>query len=71
MVCHDTVMGTKRQVLGAVGDFRKKSHHVVDYGNKSSEIVTDADCLVCHKMKDQLNGVSRLEHKDSAGEVIQ
>jgi hypothetical protein len=69
-VCHVTVMGEKRQVLAAGGDFVKSSHHVVDYGDTGREVVTDADCLVCHDMDRHMSGVPRLSHKDNAGEVI-
>ena len=68
--CHDTLLGSRRQVLGAGGDFEKESHHVIDYSNRNSEIITKDDCLVCHDMEGHMAGTIRLNDADTASNVI-
>jgi hypothetical protein len=46
MDCHDTTQGSRRQVVGAGGDFVRLSRHVNN--GTATQIVTDYDCIVCH-----------------------
>ena len=68
--CHSIATGSRRQIVGAGGDFDRTSHHVIDYSNGNNEIVSDADCLVCHDLGAHGSGTIRLNHKDNAGQVI-
>ncbi len=68
--CHGSIVGTRRQVLGAAGDFNKESHHVISYASRTSEIIVDNDCRVCHNMANHTSGTVRLAHKDNALVVI-
>ena len=69
-VCHASIVGTRRQVLGSAGDFNRESHHVIDYSNPNNEIITAADCVVCHDMGSHMSGVLGLKNKDVSGQVI-
>ena len=68
--CHGSATGTRRQVLGAGGDFNKESHHVINYAARTSEIITDNDCRVCHNMENHTSGTVRLAHKDTSQVVV-
>jgi hypothetical protein len=68
--CHAAPVGSRRQVLGPGGDFDKPSHHVVNYANSADELITMADCLVCHDMAAHMAGMVRLRNKDDAGQII-
>jgi predicted CXXCH cytochrome family protein len=51
--CHNAektdTPANRRQVVGTGGDFERTSHHVWDGADMSNEIVTDANCEVCHE----------------------
>ncbi len=68
--CHGVASGTRRQITGVGGDFNRESHHVIDYGDRTSEIVTDEDCLVCHHLGNHGKGAIWLNDKDNPGDVI-
>ncbi len=68
--CHMAPTATRRQVLGAGGDFDAEAHHVINYGSRRSEIIMPADCLVCHDMATHKGGSIRLRNKDNAGQII-
>lgn len=68
--CHASVVGVRRQVLGAAGDFNKESHHVINYASRNSELVTPADCRVCHNMDYHTSGILRLSNKDTAQALV-
>lgn len=75
--CHRGEVGTRRQVFdsngdgsGTGGDFNRESHHVIDYDNRNTQIVTDVDCQVCHNMDEHMSGTIRLNDQDSSGSVI-
>lgn len=68
--CHSATIGARRQVLGAGGDFNRESHHVINYASRTTSIVTDPDCLVCHNMDHHMSGELRLRNKDNAAQSI-
>jgi hypothetical protein len=63
MDCHDTIQGTRRQVVGAGGDFVRLSRHVSD--GTSTEIVTDYDCIVCHAEGDAIKAEAASGYLDN------
>ncbi len=69
--CHASAQGDsgeRRQVAGAGGDFERLTHHVTD--GTTAEIVTDADCEVCHDQSDhQTNGEPAVLLNDPDGGV--
>lgn len=69
-VCHSSPLNARRAIQGLSGDFNKQSHHVIDYANRTTEIVTSNDCRVCHAMDTHMSGSIRLNDKDNAGQVI-
>ncbi len=68
--CHGAAVGTRRQVTGAGGDFNRTSHHVLDYTDPSNQLVTEADCLICHDQSGHMGGKVRLKDKDNTGTQI-
>ena len=68
--CHGVASGTRRQIVGVGGDFNKESHHVIDYSDRNSEIVKDADCLVCHHLGNHGKGTIWLKDKDDPDQII-
>jgi hypothetical protein len=62
--CHGAVMGARRQVLGAGGDFALnpaiESHHI-----SGSSDPTPAQCQFCHDMSQHTQGTVRLWSGDS------
>ncbi len=75
--CHKSTVGTRRQVFdsngdgsGTGGDFQKESHHVINYASRTTQIVQNADCEVCHDMGNHMSGSIRLKDKDNASNVI-
>ncbi len=69
-VCHGSAIGTRRQVMGANGDFGLNpnivSHHVT--AGPGSDPGTD-QCLVCHEMSQHMGGTVRLKNADTAAAV--
>lgn len=68
--CHSAQLNARRAVQGPTGDFNRQSHHVISYSTRTTEIVTSADCRVCHAMSGHMNGVIRLNDKDNAGQAF-
>ncbi len=69
-LCHSQpqpVAGYRRQVTTAGGDFDRTSHHVTN--GSATEIVTDADCYVCHEQTQhmQLGNVPDVRMHDPDG----
>src|SRR5512139_2764973 len=66
--CHGAAIGSRRQVLGAGGDFASNpsvtSHHV-----QGGADPTEAQCLVCHDVSQHTQGTVRLRQADT-GTVI-
>ena len=69
-VCHSSAISSRRQVTGSGGDFDLESHHVIDYGNRNTEIVSSADCLVCHNQSTHMGGTVRLNEKDTGAVLV-
>lgn len=71
--CHGdgaTPLTTRRQAMGVGGDFERYSHHVIDYANRTTEIVTEDDCRVCHSMDHHMNGEIIVRHADSGSPIV-
>ena len=75
--CHKSSVGSRRQIFdsngdgtGTGGDFNLASHHVIDYNNPNTQIITVSDCEVCHDQASHTSGPVRLKDKDNAGQVI-
>lgn len=68
--CHGAPVNARRQVLGAGGDFTAESHHVINYAARTTQIVQDTDCGVCHEMDHHMGGSIRLKNKDISGAVV-
>jgi hypothetical protein len=69
-VCHINAMGTRRQVMGANGDFGANSNitsHHVTRGPGSDPLIDQ--CLVCHDMSMHMGGTVRVKNADT-GAVI-
>ncbi len=68
--CHSVVVGARRQVLGAGGDFGANasllSHHVT--GAAGSEPASE-QCLVCHDLSTHTTGTVRLRNADTGASV--
>jgi hypothetical protein len=62
--CHNTAIGTRRQVLGPGGDFGANpamaSHHVA-----GSSDPTFRQCIACHDLSTHMSGTVRLRNADS------
>lgn len=76
-VCHRNAIGGRRQVFdtngdgtGSGGDFNLPSHHVINYNARTNQIITTADCVMCHDMGVHMGGAVRLKHKDNSGQVV-
>ncbi|MHC4636579.1 MAG: hypothetical protein ACYTBV_03625 [Planctomycetota bacterium] len=74
--CHDSEKtrtkgggGTRRQIVGTGGDYEKQSHHVIQYGAQTTEIVTIWDCVVCHAEGDTSDGGTTTYHNDTNGKI--
>ena len=67
--CHSTVQGTRRQIMGAGGDFRGNpaivSNHVTTTGDP-----TPTQCLVCHDLATHMSGVVRLRNADGGASIV-
>jgi hypothetical protein len=67
--CHSFVIGTRRRVTGAQGDFGSNasivSHHVTTTGDPVRE-----QCLVCHDQSSHTAGTVRLRHADTGASVV-
>ena len=62
--CHGSATSSRRQVMGVGGDFERESHHVIDYSDRNTEIVTRDDCLVCHDQGNHMGGTVRLRSEE-------
>ncbi len=62
--CHNTVQGSRRQIVGTGGDFEMFSHHVGGAGPETT------DCKVCHDMTQHQQGAVRVKDVDNPGTVI-
>jgi hypothetical protein len=66
--CHNSAIGTRRQVLGTGGDFGTNplitSHHV-----SGSADPADTQCTVCHDQSQHTGGTVRLRHADTGTTV--
>ncbi len=76
-MCHKSAVGTRRQVFdsngdgtGTGGDFKGESHHVINYINRTTQIVQDTDCKVCHDMNNHMGGSLRLRDKDTPNVIV-
>ncbi len=56
--CHQFALGSRRQIVGAGGDFSNTSHHV-------QGSVTDADCKLCHDTSQHQSGTVYLYNVDT------
>ncbi len=70
VACHSSATATRRQVMGPGGDFDKESHHVIDYSNRTTEIIKSNDCLVCHDQSSHMGGTVLLKDKDTSVPVV-
>ena len=68
--CHSAATSSRRQVMGPGGDFDEESHHVIDYANRTTEIVTYNDCSVCHDQSEHMAGTVQLKDKDTAAVIV-
>ncbi len=67
--CHSAATVTRRQIMGAGGDFRGNSaivsNHVTTTGDP-----TPAQCLVCHDLATHMSGVVRLRNADGGASIV-
>lgn len=75
--CHKAAMPGARQVFdsngngtGTGGDFNKGSHHVINYANRTTQIIQEDDCLICHDQSHHTSGVVLLKNWDNAGQAV-
>ena len=61
-ICHSAPQGSRRQIVGAGGDFALTSHHI-------QGTPQDDDCKTCHDISQHLGGTVRLYNVDT-GAVI-
>ncbi len=62
-VCHASPQGSRRQIVGAGGDFSLNSHHV-------NGTPVDTDCKTCHYIGDHLSGQVKLYDVDNRSTII-
>jgi hypothetical protein len=66
--CHSAAMGSRRQVMGAGGDFganpARLSHHITGTADP-----TPAQCEVCHDMSQHMAGTVRLRNADTGAAI--
>ncbi len=67
--CHNGAMNNRRQVTGAGGDFERESHHVINYAARTTEVVQQSDCIVCHDMGNHMSGRIILRDKDNSSTI--
>ncbi|HAK60031.1 MAG TPA: hypothetical protein DCO77_06550 [Nitrospiraceae bacterium] len=67
--CHLVATATRRQIVGAQGDFGantgNRSHHIA-----GSADPTTAQCEVCHDQTSHMSGVVRLKNADTGASII-
>lgn len=67
-VCHGAVLGVRRQIIGAAGDFASNptvtSHHVAGGADPST-----AQCSVCHDLYRHMTGTVRLRQADTGSRI--
>ncbi|MFC1713269.1 hypothetical protein ACFL6S_06370 [Candidatus Poribacteria bacterium] len=67
--CHSQPQGSRRQIVGAGGDFEMTSHHVS--GTVASPAtVEDSDCSVCHDMSNHKSGTVKLKDPDTGATIV-
>ena len=70
VICHSNPVASRRQVLGANGDFGANpnmlSHHV-NPGPGSDP--TSTQCAVCHEMSEHMGGTVRLRNADTGSAI--
>jgi hypothetical protein len=68
IACHSGPIGSRRQVLGAGGDFATNptvsSHHITGLNDPTSD-----QCLVCHEMSFHMGGSIYLKNADTGASI--
>ncbi len=62
LLCHNQPQGTRRQIVGAGGDFLLGNHHV-------NGIPQDSDCVRCHEVGAHTSGTVNLKNADSGATI--
>jgi len=67
--CHSKQMGSRRPVLGLIGDFGQNptilSHHVTGTADPTPD-----QCRVCHDMSEHMAGTVRLRNSDTGATIV-
>jgi len=70
--CHDTQRGTRRPVMGAIGNFAENlamsTFHVANTVDPKDP--TDAQCVICHEQTYHMAGDVRLSEADTSAVVV-
>ncbi|HAS53521.1 MAG TPA: hypothetical protein DCS42_05000 [Nitrospiraceae bacterium] len=68
VTCHAYAISSRRQVVGAQGDFGGNSSIASHHVNGSDP--TNAQCLVCHNQSTHTQGTVRLRHADTGASIV-